>query len=147
MRTHLAIGLAVGLFLLPNVDSKWIFLPVVLAASLLPDIDSGFSRLGRKGIFRILQWFVKHRGVIHSLTFAFVISIVFAFFAPVLALPFFLGYSFHLLVDGFTPEGVRPFWPFKSDVKGRFKTGGRIEDMIFVVFLLIDVLLLIGLFV
>lgn len=146
MRTHLALGAAVGLFLLPQVNSKWIFFPVVLVASLLPDIDSGFSSAGRNIFSRVLQFFVKHRGFVHSLTLASAISLVFAFFVPVLALPFFLGYSFHLLADSFTVEGIRPFWPFKSVVKGRIRAGGRVEDGIFVVFLLLDVLLLVGLF-
>ncbi len=147
MRTHLALGVVVGLFLLPHVNSKWIFFPVVLVASLLPDIDSGFSSAGRNVFSRVLQFFVKHRGFVHSLTLAAAISLVFAFFVPVLALPFFLGYSFHLLADSFTVEGIRPFWPFKSVVKGRIRAGGRVEDGIFVVFLLLDALLLVGLFV
>jgi len=136
----------VVLFLFPHVSNKWVFVPIVLIASLLPDIDSAFSTAGRNVFARILQFFVKHRGVIHSLTFAVLVSLVFAFFWPPGALPFFLGYSFHLLADSFTPDGIRPFWPLKSVVKGRIKSGGRIEDVLFVVFLILDVLLLVGLF-
>jgi len=146
MRTHLAIGVAVALFLLPHVNNGWIFVPVVIIASLLPDIDSGFSTAGRNVFSKFLQFFVKHRGVIHSLTFAVLVSLLFAFFLPVLALPFFLGFSFHLLADSFTPEGIRPFWPLKGVVKGKIRTGGKVEDVMFVVFLIFDLMLLIALF-
>ena len=145
-RTHLALGVAVGLFMLPHVNNKLIFLPIVLLASLLPDVDSGFSSLGKRWFMKPVQWFVKHRGVFHSLTFAILVSLVIAFFWPVGALPFFLGYSFHLLADSFTPDGIKAFWPLKFVSKGRIKTGGRIEDGIFLVFLVLDVLLLVGAF-
>jgi membrane-bound metal-dependent hydrolase YbcI (DUF457 family) len=145
-RTHLALGALVALFLLPYVENKWIFVPIVLVASLLPDVDTAFSTAGRNFLSRGLQMFVKHRGVIHSLTFAVVVSLGLAFFWPVGALPFFLGYSFHLLADSFTPEGIKPFWPIKSVVKGRIRTGGRIEDTVFIVLLIFDVLLLVALF-
>ncbi len=141
-RTHLAIGAAVGLFLLPAVENKIIFLPVVLLASLLPDVDSGFSAVGGRWFMRPVQWFVKHRGVFHSLTFAVLVSFAIAFFWPAGALPFFLGYSFHLLADSFTPEGIKAFWPMKFVSKGRIRTGKKIESGIFFIFLILDVLLL-----
>lgn len=146
LRTHLAIGGAVCLFFLPHVDNKLIFISVLLIASAIPDIDTGFSTIGSKGIFRILQFFVRHRGVVHSFTTALVLSCLFALYLPMLALPFFLGYSFHLLADSFTVDGVKLFWPFGPESKGKIKTGGRIEDGIFLAFLLVDVVLLMSLF-
>ncbi len=147
MRTHLAIGIALVLLILPGVTHKVIFISAVLVASLLPDVDSGFSTFGKRALFRPVQVFVKHRGIMHSLTFAIVFSVVFAFYYPVLALPFFLGYAGHIFADSFTTEGVVPFWPFKKAVVGGFRTGGRVEDTIFIVLIIVDALLLISLLI
>ena len=147
MKTHIAIGvLAIALFL-PYINHKLVFVPVVLIASLLPDIDNGFSTLGKKGIFRPLQLFSKHRGIFHSFTFVIIVSIVLAFYLPVLSLSFFLGYSLHLLADSWTVEGVRPFWPLRSQLKGNVTVGGVVEETVFIVFVLLDILFLILLFV
>ena len=138
-KTHLAIGVFAVAFFLPYVNHKLIFVPVVLIASLLPDIDSGFSTFGRKAIFKPVQLFTKHRGVFHSFTFCILVSIVLAMFIPVLAFSFFLGYALHLLADSWTLEGIRPFWPTKSVLKGRVKVGGIIEETVFIVFAILDV--------
>lgn len=146
-KTHLAIGLAVGLHLFPIVNNKLIFLPVLIIASLLPDIDSKLSSLGNFKPFRVLQAASSHRGILHSYTLCIAISLVFAFFYPIVAFPFFLGYSFHLLADSFTVQGIRPFWPFKVVSAGKVTTGGRTEDIIFWIFAIIDVFLVVFLFV
>jgi len=145
-RTHLAIGAFFALFFLPYVVNKFTFVVVTLIASLLPDIDSATSTLGRSKLFRPLQFFIKHRGFIHSLTFCFAVAVIFSFYIPVLALPFFLGYSIHLFADSFTLEGIKPFWPSKVEVRGRLRTGGNVEDGIFLVFVLIDFVLVVSLF-
>ena len=73
-------------------------------------------------------------------------ALVFAFYIPVLALPFFAGYSIHLLADSFTIEGIKPFWPLQRVLEGKIHTGGTIEEGIFFTFILIDVLLFVGWF-
>lgn len=146
-KTHLAIGLAVALYFLPFVNNEFIFFPVVVVASMIPDIDSAFSVVGKKRIFKPIQLMTGHRGILHTYTFCMAVSILFAFFVPVLALPFFLGYSFHLFADSFTVMGIKPFWPFKMKSKGVVKTGGPIDKGIFVVFVIIDVVLSIMSFV
>lgn len=138
-KTHSAIGLAVGLYFLPFATYKFSFIPLVLLASLLPDIDSASSSIGQRKIFRPAQVFLKHRGALHSFTICALISIVFAFFYPIVALPFFLGYGFHLFADSFTVEGIRPFWPLKAASSGKIKTGGVVEKAIFGVFLLASI--------
>ena len=143
MRTHLAMNVAVMLFFLPFVEQFWVFIPVFLFATLLPDVDSGFSYLGKKPLFRPLNYFVKHRGFFHSLTFAALLGFVLAFYYPVLAFPFFLGYSFHLVADSFTVEGIRPFWPLKGEVSGSLRVGGTVEDGLFLFFVVIDILMVV----
>ena len=146
-KTHLAIGASATLYFLPFMNNKLVFLPVVLLSSLLPDVDEGSSILGRRSIFRPIQWLFSHRGMIHSYTFCIGVALLFALFLPVVAFPFFLGYSLHLAADSFTERGIRAFWPFRSDVKGMIRTGGSSEYIIFVVFVLIDLILFILLFI
>ena len=141
-KTHLAIGIAVAIYFSSYVPQPLTFIPIVLIASLLPDIDSGFSYLGKKPIFRPIQWTTNHRGIIHSYTFAILISLAIALFYPLLALPFFVGYSFHLISDSFTSQGIKPFWPLKFVSKGPIKVGGKIDKAIFYVFVLIDMVLI-----
>ncbi len=146
-KTHLAIGVFAIVFFLPHVNNKLIFVPVVLLASVLPDIDTGFSLMGKKWMFKPLQWFIKHRGILHSFTICVIISFLLAFYIPILALPFFLGYALHLLADSWTVEGIRPFWPHKVELKGKVKVSGIVEETIFVTFSILDVIFIILIFI
>jgi membrane-bound metal-dependent hydrolase YbcI (DUF457 family) len=142
IRTHLAIVMFAILLFLPHVSNGVLFFIVALIATFIPDVDNAFSTLGSKGIFRILQAFTKHRGVIHSFSFCILISILLAFFFPSIAFAFFLGYSVHLLADSLTPEGIIPFWPYSKKSDWHFKTGGRVESSLFLSFVLMDIVLL-----
>ena len=146
-KTHLAIGLALGLYFLPFVSHKLLFIPVTLVASVLPDIDSVTSTLGKRRIFRPFQMIFQHRGALHSYTFFVIFSLLFAFFNPVFALPFFLGYSFHLLADSFTVNGIKPIWPFKVVSRGLTKTGGVADRSMFYIFSIVSIFLFIRLFI
>lgn len=143
----MAIGIFAIVFFLPHINNKLVFIPAVLIASLLPDVDNGFSTLGKSGLFRPLQWVSKHRGLFHTFTFCILISLVFALYVPVLAFGFFLGYSLHLLADSWTVEGIRPFWPLKGDLKGRVRVGGTVEQAVFMVFVILDIIFLVLLFI
>ena len=145
-KTHLVIGIFIALLFLPIVNYKIFFIAGVLICTFLPDIDMSQSYLGKHKIFRPIQWFVKHRGLFHSFTFAVVIALIFAFYWPILALPFFLGYSGHLIADSLTPEGIRPIWPFKDEVKWRIRTDGKVERVLFYSVIFVNILLLIRLF-
>ncbi|PXY71344.1 hypothetical protein CXX78_01595 [Candidatus Parvarchaeota archaeon] len=142
MKTHLAIGAFAALFFLQQVSHKSVFIVTILIASLLPDIDSGFSTLGRKKIFKLIQMFTKHRGLFHSFTFCIVFSIFLAFYFPIFAFPFFLGYALHLFADAWTIDGIRPFWPTKHVSKGKVRVGSPLEDVIFVIFCILNILAL-----
>ena len=147
MRTHLAIGMALALLFLPNINEKILFIPIILIASILPDLDSGFSNVGKNFIFKPVQMVSAHRGIFHSLTICIIAAILLSFAYPPMSFPFFLGYSFHLLADSFTPNGIKPFWPLKTKVEGRITTGGKIEDVILIVLLVLDGILLISIFI
>jgi len=145
-RTHLAIAVFVILLFIPHVNNKLVFTFVALIATLLPDIDLSDSTVGKRKGFRLLQFFVEHRGPIHSLTLCIIISIILSFFFPTLAFAFFLGYSVHLLSDSFTKDGIMPFWPYDKKVSWRLKTGEVIESSVFLVFLIVDIFLAIFIF-
>lgn len=141
-KTHLAISIAAALCLFAHVTNPALFLAITLASGFFPDIDSRFSRIGRKKILRPVQWTFDHRGVIHSYTLCVLLSLALAFVFPIAALPFFLGYSLHLFADSFTPQGIKPFWPLKAVSKGVVTTGGKFEKMIFYSFVVIDLILI-----
>jgi len=143
LRTHLAFAVLMIVLFVEHVNNKLIFVGMVILATVMPDLDSGFSSWGRHMIFRPLQFFVKHRGIIHSFTFAIVVSIVLAVFWPVGALGFFVGYSVHLICDSFTKDGIQPFWPLRARSSGFIRTGGRVEDSLFLMLVLIDILVIV----
>lgn len=145
-KTHLAIGAFLLLVFLPHVEYKWLFVPIVLIASIIPDVDNAFSTVGKTKIMRIIQWVTKHRGIIHSLSLCIVLSVLLSLIYPPLAFPFFLGYGAHLFSDSLTIDGIRPFWPLKADVKGKIRTGGKTEYVILIVLCVVDVILLVSMF-
>jgi membrane-bound metal-dependent hydrolase YbcI (DUF457 family) len=146
-KTHLSVGFANALYFLPFVTNKLIFFPIALFASILPDIDTPLSKVGNKKILRPLQWLFSHRGFIHSYSFCILISLLFALYIPVLAFPFFLGYSFHLFLDSFTIDGIRAFYPSNKTYNGPVRVGGSIENVILISMIVVDFALLVHLFI
>ena len=141
-KTHFVIALFFVLVFFSYVENPLVFLPVAFLATVLPDIDSRFSKIGHYKLSRIFNFFVHHRGVMHSFTFlAFISSLIFLFFREIL-LPFAFAYSLHLLLDAFTVSGIMPLYPLKWRTKGKIKTGGFLEGILFVSFLLMDLFLL-----
>jgi len=143
LRTHLAITLCGILIFLSAVENKITFVVVALIATMIPDLDTPFSKAGNHLIFRPFQLFVKHRGLIHSFTFLFLVTLFFVLFIPVLAFGFFLGYVLHIFADSFTQEGIQVFYPIKKRTSWKIRTGGKTEVSVFVVFLLADLFLII----
>ncbi|MGV8152390.1 MAG: metal-dependent hydrolase [Candidatus Nanoarchaeia archaeon] len=138
LRTHLAFSILIILILMPYADNKIIFIAFALLSTLIPDIDTAFSSIGNKAYARIVQVFVKHRGLIHSLTMAIILSLAIAILFPLASLGFFVGYSSHVILDSFTKDGIQPFWPIKSQSRGFIKTGGKIEDSLFLTLAMIS---------
>lgn len=147
LRTHVVIALIFILIFMPHVNSKIVFLVVALIATMIPDVDTQFSTLGRHKGFRFFQFFTRHRGIFHSLTFCTILAIIFSLLIPIIALPFFLGYAIHIFTDSFTREGVQPFWPCKKKSCWKIKTDSLTETSIFIFALIIDVVLIFGLLI
>jgi membrane-bound metal-dependent hydrolase YbcI (DUF457 family) len=145
-RTHLVIAVFFTLLLFQNSPNFFLFLFVSIVATLIPDVDSKNSKIGRRKPARIINFFMKHRGIVHSFLFlAFLSLMIFIFWKEIL-LPFVLGYSLHLISDSFTLQGTRLFYPFKLRVKGIIKTGGIVEFFIFTAFCFADLFLIINKF-
>ena len=143
IKTHFVITIFGILLLLSSVEHKIIFIAVALFATFLPDIDSRFSKMGRKKLNRILQFFTKHRGITHSFVFLIFVTLILVFFVPIVALGFFLGYGLHLFADCFTSYGITPFHPFsKKKSEGFITSGKKVEKLVFISFLVFDIILL-----
>jgi len=146
-RTHLVFGILIGLFFLKafNIPSPWLFMFVVAIGASLPDIDMHKSNVGglMKPLARIINLFLGHRGLIHSVLMAFILHFLFwMFFGLNYAGAIFIGYTSHLFLDAFTPQGIRPFWPFRVKLNGIIKSGGLIEIILFFLFLIAILLFL-----
>jgi len=128
-KIHLLIGFFAAIFFLPDVNNKLVFFPVVMIASLIPDLD---SLIAPKKDYKILKPLKSksYKDFMHSYTLCIILSALLAFFYPILALPFFIGYSFHLFFDSLTVPGTTPFWPLKIKSKGFIVPGGKTEKII-----------------
>lgn len=145
-RTHLVLGFLGGFLLMPLFEHQIVFLMLFLVGSVFPDIDSKFSKVGNKKFLRPFQFFVSHRGIVHSLFFILIIGIIlWSFFYLEVYLGFILGFFIHLFIDGLTPRGVKVFYPFEFKFKGKLKTGGYGETTIFVFSLVISLFLIFNL--
>lgn len=140
-KMHLLFPVFFILLFFNEISNPIIFIPVFLFASIFPDIDNRFSKIGKKKISRIFNFFLKHRGMIHSFTFLFAVGVSLFFYFREIFYPFVLGYSLHLILDCFTKQGVRIFYPARFKIKGFLKTGGIFENFIFIFLFLVCILL------
>ncbi|MBU2503688.1 MAG: metal-dependent hydrolase [Nanoarchaeota archaeon] len=140
-KIHLIIGLFIVLYFLPAVNNKLIFFPIVLIASLIPDLD---VVLAPRRDFRILRPLKNptYKDFMHSYTVCIFLAILIAVFFPLFALPFFIGYSSHLFFDSLTIVGIVPFWPLKSRVSGFIVPDSKTEKVIEVVLGLFIIMLI-----
>lgn len=146
IKTHIAASVFVALSLWESITGKIAFTILLLFSTLLPDIDSSASYINRriKPLDKIFNFLTKHRGILHSMTFCIILTVIFASFNQKLALPFFLGYSLHLVADSFTVIGIKPFWPSTKVIKGFIRTGGLIERILLCSLIIADVILFIA---
>lgn len=142
--THLLGGIAVFLFLdsFFPLGGLWLFLGILLG-SLLPDIDEQHSKINRwSGIFGIFVAAIsRHRGFFHSLLFFLGLALLIQLWQPFLSLGLLIGYGSHLILDGLTPMGVHPLYPFSSwAMKGPLRTGSFAEHLLFLLLAIIVII-------
>lgn len=141
-KTHLLIGLTVGLMMSQNqpILTQAMIVSVAGIASLLPDIDSPNSTINSKiPPLKIIGFFVKHRGILHSILIPLLIAAAAYFFAPIgtqiFAYALALGYFSHLIADSVTIQGIPLLSPLPYQINLlpkilRIRTGGIVEFLI-----------------
>jgi len=143
-RTHFVFAVLLSLFFVKYLElsfiGKIIFVIFFFFATVFVDIDSTKSKIGNFWFLRPFQWFISHRGMIHSLMFGVILSFIFFLIYPAAGIGFFLGYLLHLILDMFTREGICLFWPLWNKKISLFpiKAGSLVEEIIFVLVLLFD---------
>lgn len=148
-RTHLALGVAVALYFLPHIEyNEVLFFAIVLLASMVPDLENGFTSMKKRKGGALLgkpNLLFHKNGLLHTYTVLVILAIIVALVWPRAAFPFFLGYSFHLFIDSFSQQGIRPFWPLKRRTVGRIAPGGNIDQGIFYALILVNFMLIVRL--
>ncbi len=146
-KTHLMFGIFLGLLFLKyfEIEQKYLFVGIVALFAILPDIDFHKSKIGKR--FKPLSWlinvFLGHRGIIHSLLLAFVLYLLlFILFGGVWGSAALIGYFSHLFLDSFTKKGTRLLWPMRIRFTGIFKGNSTIDYLLFFLFLLGSIFLL-----
>jgi len=148
IKTHLAIAMFILYFLFSFIPGiileKLIFSLFFVIATFIVDIDSKKSKAGNHWYLRPFQWIFSHRGIIHSVFVGFVLSLCIFMLNNSAGIGFFFGWCIHLFLDCFTIQGTAVFWPlfnFKLKIFG-IRSGGIIEQILFVLFLLADIFLI-----
>lgn len=123
-KTHLLFAFFLSTFFTQPL--AWL---IIIGSSLLPDIDSGTSLLGRK--FKLVGVVFEHRGFFHSFFFYIPASVIAYSLSPLVGWSFALGCGSHLLLDMMTKQGLQ-LYPFKKKIKGFIKVGSLAEKVFFV---------------
>jgi inner membrane protein len=145
-RTHISFAFLVSLLFLDSFGgNKLLFVVIVLLSAGLPDIDHPNSKYGKKFWFlsKPFNFLFGHRKLFHSLTLIIILSfLIWKFFGSYWE-PFAIGYISHLILDGFTLEGINFIYPIKQlRLSGFIETGKKQESLLFWLFVVIDLMLL-----
>lgn len=164
--THQTFGITFGLIAIiilqlvgihpEGIGETIFFFLLVLLGSLLPDLDTTKSKLGRKlwPIAFLISLFVKHRTATHSLLFVGGVIISSGFAVIILKLTWFyalaigLGTISHIAGDWLTSRGVPLLYPFRKErfkAPITFRTGSWTERWLCLGLIVLNVLLLFGL--
>ena len=119
-RSHVIVGLATWiaaapLLHLPSLDP--VYLSLVVAGSLLPDIDHPKSWVGRRTrpISTAIASTFSHRGITHSAIAVIGLTtlLLHAGYRRGGVSALVIGYLSHLAADMLTPRGLRLAWPLR----------------------------------
>ena len=125
--THLLAGAAIGGFF----GEYGILAGVV--GGVLPDID-----LRLFGESKDFEWHLfKHRGITHTLLFAFMISVgsyayLLQYHYQMLALVMFLALLSHIALDSLNFQEEKPFYPVKIGICFKVLKVGTIKEYLFI---------------
>lgn len=146
--THLSAGILIAAILCKigivdiNISQGQAILLLIIAGSLMPDIDSGKARMGR--LFSPLAKFFRHRGFFHTPFCCLLLTFLLYIFCmhKESALVFSAGYFSHLLLDMLNPKGIKLIYPFSDfTVRGNLQSRSEIEYAILAVIISFIILL------
>ena len=127
----MAFGFLAGLLFYKLFHTHWfIFIPLAIFGSLLPDIDHHNSKINNLiPITKIVPAFFKHRGFFHSIWPAGIIYFGFSIAGlSIYGAPLAVGYLSHLFSDCLTKLGCNLLHPVSTfRVQGFIYTGGPME--------------------
>jgi inner membrane protein len=120
-RSHVIVGLAAWVAAAPILHIRPldpICLGLVVAGSLLPDIDHPKSWVGRRTrpISTAIASTFSHRGITHSAfaVIALTMLLLHAGYRRTGVSALVVGYLSHLAADMLTPQGLRLAWPIRA---------------------------------
>ena len=125
-KTHVAGGAMAWTVVAPLIGVTWkevvVGAAVAGVAGLGPDIDHPSSSLGRviPWISKPISKVTKHRVQTHSISSVLLIWAVFSVIDPVMASATASGWGSHIVLDGFTRQGVAWFWPLTREKTSLF---------------------------
>lgn len=130
--THLNCGISLSLAVCGDIiNGIWL-----VAGSILPDVDSKNSLLGKT--FPFIPKLIKHRTLTHSIIFiasAFILNKYLA-----------IGCALHVFLDMMTKMGCPLLYPIRYNSRlplaGFVKTGGKFEAFIFILSTVLIIILL-----
>lgn len=139
-KTHLMVGALAGAALAANLQAD---IPTSIGmwaagglGALLADIDTPGSMISRRARpARLLVFWLKHRGVTHSLLILCFVGLLAYRLAAEFGIALALGHASHLLADMMTKDGVPLLWPYPRRLHVlppffRLTTGGLIEQLV-----------------
>lgn len=144
MYTCYLLVLLLGLCLTWQFGSSYSFTVALLLlfftlGSLLPDIDSENSTLGR--YVTPISRLIPHRTYTHTIWVVVLMMGVAWYIESVYVFALALGYTLHILQDSFSKQGIRWFYPFSMRKRGRrfvtYRTGGTGETALFYIAIVI----------
>ncbi len=142
-KTHLMFSIFLFLTLFLSQDNFWIFFIGILLGTIIVDIDIKNSKIGKYKIFRPLQIFLKHRGIMHTIFMCIILTLITSIINIYLGFSFFVGYFGHLLLDCITKDGIKLFYPIsQTKIKFIFKTNGPFETILFSVLIVLNLIII-----
>lgn len=143
-KTHVLFALLIGIIYISifhNVN-KFIFIPLVLIFSALPDIDHPQSYISHKLplLSHIINFFFKHRGFFHSIFPPIILgTILFYLNFPNVAIALLVGYFAHLAGDALTVQGINFLHPISTfEIRGPIHAGSFSEFIIFIILIALN---------
>ena len=140
-RTHIMFALFLALLTFEQISNKvntFVYTGIILFSSLIPDIDITTSKFGRK--LKLVGYMFEYRGFFHTLLCLMIGSfIVSYFFSNEIVIAFSIGYFSHIILDVLNIQGVKLLYPCNFKLKGFIKVGSLSENILFLLFCILDV--------